>query len=81
MRWAAQERAEAGALQEAVASALAAMARSGLAPPSAAASHLFGQPGLQALRPATVQLIVATFAQGSQPLFPTCLASWNANCP
>ena len=66
MHWAAQQRAEAGALQEAIASALAAMARSGLAPPSAAASHLFRQPGLLALRPATVQLLTATFAQGAQ---------------
>jgi hypothetical protein len=66
VHWAGQERPEAGALQEAVACALAAMARSCLTPPSAAAPHLFRQPGLLTLRPATVQLMIAAFAQGVQ---------------
>ena len=65
-QWLAEERPEAAALQEAAAAALAAMARSGLAPPSTSASHLFRQPGLQTLQPPAVDLVCAIFAQGRQ---------------
>ena len=61
----AQDAAEAASVQEAATLALAAMAANGLAPPSMSASHVFSQPGLIGMKPATLGLLCATFAHGN----------------
>ena len=60
----AQEAAEAASIEEAATLALAAMAANGLAPSSMSASHVYSQPGLHAVTPATLTLVCATFAHG-----------------
>lgn len=62
--WVAQEQPEGASMREAAALALAAMAHSGLAPPSLSAAHLFRQPGLRTPSPTALQLIAASFGQG-----------------